>query len=91
MSTTATHNYRATMAEAELLLARYDSFNAGSLRGFWLTNEAGTTYTVMSYGEVIATHSVGTDFKKIWDHAYTHSKTTSKHANMVKRAWGITA
>ena len=87
--TTATQQYRATMAEAELHLAELQSFNAGSLRAFWYTNEAGTIYTVMSYGEVIATHSVGTDFKKIWDHAYTHSKTTSKHANMVKRAWGI--
>ena len=85
----ATQAYRATMAEAELLLSRYDSFNAGSLRAFWFTNEAGTMYTVTSYGEVIATHTVGTDFKKIWDHAYTHSKTTSKHANMVKRAWGL--
>jgi hypothetical protein len=86
---TATQTYRATMAEAELLLSRYDNFNAGSLTAFWFHNEAGNIYTVMSYGEVIATHTAGTDFKKVWDHAYNHSKTTSKHANMVKRAWSI--
>lgn len=42
-------------------------------------------YIVRSYGVEIADYSE----KAIHPKAYSHSKTTSKHANIVAKAWGL--
>jgi hypothetical protein len=77
--------YIKTLTEARELLNKAESFNAGTLTANW--EQIGETgrYIVRSYGVEIA------DFteRAIHPQAYTHSKTTSKHANIVKRAWGI--
>jgi hypothetical protein len=75
--------YIKTLTEAKELLHQTQAFNAGTLTANW-ENIGGTTrYIVRSYGVEIA------DFteRAIHPDAYTHSKTTSKHANIVKRAW----
>lgn len=78
--------YIKTLNEAEQLLSERVAFNAGTLTADWEYYGADDRYIVKSYGVEIA------DFteRAIHPKAYTHSKTTSKHANIVKRAWGIT-
>jgi hypothetical protein len=89
---------KATMKEAEELLAEKFAFNAGSLTAKMEYIDLGEpapiyAYVVRSYGVAIAIH--GSDsfadeyFKHIRFDAYDHSVTTSKHANMVKRAWRL--
>ncbi len=81
--------YIKTLTEAKELLSDRVAFNAGSLTANWESIEGygvyKQRYIVRSYGVEIA------DFteRAIHPQAYTHSKTTSKHANIVKRAWGI--
>lgn len=73
-----------TLKEAQEALKARQPFNAGNLtaRDNW------GCYEVSSYGVVIAYYSPFVDYKIAQD-AYKWSKTTSKHANIVKKAWGI--
>jgi hypothetical protein len=82
--------YIKTLKEAEQLLTDNQEFNAGSLTATWELGETHTTnrhYVVRSYGVMIAW--LGDYNLEILPSAYTHSKTTSKHANIVARAWGL--
>jgi hypothetical protein len=77
--------YIKTLKEAEQLLSERVEFNAGTLEARWVYMGADDHYIVTSYGVEIADY----DQRAIHPKAYTHSKTTSKHANIVKRAWGL--
>ena len=70
-----------TLKEAKELLAYGKPFNAGNLTA----NIEGEFYVVRSYGVIIA--YMGTYHLEIAEDAYSHSKTTSHHANIVRRAW----
>ena len=75
--------YIKTLEEAKELLQLAVDFNAGSLTA---TTEDGF-YVVRSYGVPIAYS--GAYHLEIYPTAYSHSKTTSKHANIVAKAWGL--
>jgi hypothetical protein len=75
--------YIKTLNEAKELLANRQPFNAGSLTG----EKNGLLYLVKSYGTLIAEDRYYNSY--ILEDAYSHSKTTSKHANIVKRAWNL--
>jgi hypothetical protein len=77
--------YIKTIKEAEELLKTQEPFNAGTLEASWVYMGADYRYIVTSYGVEIADY----DQRAIHPQAYTHSKTTSRHANIVKRAWGL--
>ncbi len=81
--------YIKTLKEAEQHLTNRESFNAGSLTARWEELlGGGSVYVVRSYETIIADYEEsGRRFIK--SNAYFHSKTTSKHANIVKRAWGL--
>lgn len=81
--------YIKTLAEAKALLEERAPFNAGTLTATWegLVG-GGEVYIVRSYGEEIASFE-DSSRRFINSRAYTHSKTTSKHANIVKRAWAL--
>ncbi len=87
MPTLNTNNYGATLAEAERHLANREPFHTGTLSASWEKLEGidDPRYIVRSYGVEIADSEEGA----IHPEAYTHSVTTSKHANIVARAWGI--
>lgn len=78
-------SYIKTIKEAGELLSNTRPFNAGTLTASWESIGESVRYVVRSYGVEIADYTEGA----IHPHAYTHSKTTSKHANIVKRAWGL--
>lgn len=87
-------NYGATLAEAEQHLRNCEPFHTGTFSAEWYWLGQNYSYIVKSYGETIAIHHEATwvggeDFYRITSDAYSHSKTTSKHANLVKKAWGI--
>lgn len=77
--------YIKTINEAKQLLADGKPFNAGTLTANY--EDIGNTlrYVVRSYGVEIADATENA----IHPTAYQHSKTTSKHANIVKRAWNL--
>ncbi len=76
-------SYIKTLSEASELLAKREPFNAGSLTA----EKHDLLYLVKSYGTLIAEDRYYNSY--IFEDAYTHSKTTSKHANIVKRAWAL--
>lgn len=79
-----------TLKETSHYLETLTPFSTGTLSGEWATdwdNEFG--FIVRSYGVVIARNVVVNSKGVVFEHAYNHSKTTSKHANIVKRAWGL--
>jgi hypothetical protein len=78
------NNYGATLAEVPELLKARKPFHTGTLSG----ESAEIGYIVKSYGVIIACTS-RLDTGYVFDDAYNHSKTTSKHANIVKKAWGL--
>lgn len=83
---------KINIKESESLVAQLIEFNAGNFTGRYSTNHLGMMtgfYEVCSYGAVIAFANVATGFKALNDSAFTHSVTTSKHANIVRRVWGI--
>jgi hypothetical protein len=90
------NNYGATLAEVPELLKALEPFHTGTLSA---TEESptyyggGVDYVVRSYGVIIAISaydpSYGFRSLTLADDAYNYSKTTSKHANIVKKAWGI--
>ncbi len=76
-----------TLKQAEQLLAERLPFDAGNLSA----RISGGVYEVFSYFELIgaSTPYAPTTFAEVLPSAYTFSQTTSKHANIVKRAWGL--
>lgn len=87
-----------TLKEASECLAEKIGFNAGNLTAKQEFIDLGEpspiwAYVVRSYGVAIAIH--GSDnladeyFKHIRFDAYDYSQTTSKHTNLVKKAWGL--
>ena len=78
-----------TLKEAELKLIMTRPFNTGTLSGAWEQYDKDGTegYVVRSYGVLIAESYK--NYNGLATDAYSYSKTTSKHANIVKRAWGI--
>jgi hypothetical protein len=83
---------RITIKQAESQIAQLCDFEAGNFAGRRSTNHLGMWtgfYEVWSYGRVVAICNLSTGVRALNDGAYTHSKTTSKHANIVKRVWGL--
>jgi hypothetical protein len=75
------------LQDAKRELALQNAFNSGNLRARWEYN--GTmigTYTVYSYNTPIAKLDPN---RSVWFTPIRYSVTTSKHLNMVKRAWGL--
>lgn len=80
-----------TLKQASLDLRLLTPFNAGNLSAYWEKRDGFDIYTVYSYEETIAEYCaemVPSNYE-VYAHAYDYSKTTSKHANIVKKAWGI--
>jgi hypothetical protein len=75
-----------TLKEAEGFIWKAAPFNAGNLSGVWIDSDF---YAVCSYGTAIAFYSSVSKRATLTVDAYKHSKTTSKHANIVKRVWGL--
>jgi len=74
-----------TLKEAEKALSQLNAFNAGNLSARWESN--GTmigTFTVYSYSTPIATLDPN---RSVWFTDKRYSVTTSKHLNIVKKAW----
>ena len=74
-----------TLKQAEYALAEREPFDAGNLSA----RISGGVYEVFSYFTLIAasTPYAPSDFAEVLPSAYEHSNTTSRHANIVKRAW----
>jgi hypothetical protein len=91
---TNSNNYGVTLSEASQHLLRFHPFHTGTFSGAWemteLSGEYQLAYIVRSYGVEIAVHPDEYGHANwIASDAYTHSVTTSKHANIVKKAWGL--
>ena len=77
-----------TLNEATNAIAHYETFNAGNLTGAWEDyDKTSKGYVVRSYGVLIA--EAYNRYNGLATDAYNYSQTTSKHANIVKRAWGL--
>ena len=76
-----------TLKQASELLADRLPFDAGNLSA----RVSGGVYEVFSYFTLIAvsTPYAPSDFAEVLPTAYNYSNTTSKHANLIKRAWGL--
>ena len=81
-------NFGATLAEAEQHIRNLEPFHTGTLSGAVEGYET-PLYVVRSYGVVIAESSLFIISRGVFPSAYSHSKTTSKHANIVKKAWDL--
>jgi hypothetical protein len=88
----------ATLKEASELLTEKFGFDAGNLTAKMEHIDLGEpapiyAYVVRSYGVAIAIHASDDPFNEYYKHiredAYNYSVTTSKHANIIKRAWGL--
>jgi hypothetical protein len=88
---TLTNNahFGATLAEAEQHIRNLEPFHTGTLSGAWEQYDKDGTegYVVRSYGVLIAESYK--NYNGLATDAYYYSKTTSKHANIVKKAWGL--
>jgi hypothetical protein len=75
--------YLKTLKEANDLLAQREPFTTGTLSA---RMDGNGNYMVFSYDEMIAgiTESGQYNLNPNW-----FSQTTTKHLNIVKRAWGI--
>lgn len=81
-----------TLKDAQAMLRYRVPFNAGNLSAGISIHDGVRLYTVYSYGVAIAVASSinGEELNPvIIASAYNHSKTTSKHANIVRKAWGL--
>ena len=77
-----------TLNEAREAIAHYQTFNAGNLSGAWERYDSVSNgYVVRSYGVLIA--EAYNRYNGLATDAYNYSQTTSKHANIVKKAWGL--
>lgn len=78
---------RINLQDAKRELALQNAFNSGNLTARWEYNGRMIgVYTVYSYGTPIATLDPN---RSVWVTPARYSVTTSKHTNMVKRAWGL--
>ena len=87
-------NYGVTLAEASKHIEALEPFHTGTLSGAWeeseLLGEKHTLYVVRSYGVKIAVYPDAWGFGGwLEETAYNYSVTTSKHANIVKKAWAL--
>lgn len=82
-------NFGVTLAEAQGCIARLEPFHTGTLSGAWERYDKNGTegYVVRSYGVLIAESYK--NYNGLATDAYNYSTTTSKHANLVKKAWAI--
>ena len=81
---------KLTIEQGARILAQKEPFNAGNFYAVRRCNEFGMFtewLDVYSYGVMIATYNLALHSGVVFQDAYDHSKTTSKHANLVKRAW----
>ena len=76
-------NYRTI----ETKLANRLPFTGNSLTGFWAPLDGEQTYQVWSYTTLIATIRDGGGPR--WVSPIKYSNTTSRHQNLIKRAWGL--
>jgi hypothetical protein len=74
-----------TLEQAQTALENRQGFTAGNLSTRY---DLSGNYSVYSYLTLIAYETNGGEMV-ILENAYDHSQTTSKHANIVKKAWGI--
>jgi len=72
-------NYRTIATK----LANREPFNGNSLRAYW----SGSDYRVVSYSTMIAAYLA--DESKTYFNDTKYSVTTSRHQNLIRRAWGI--
>jgi hypothetical protein len=81
-----------TIKEGANILAQKEPFNSGNFYAVHRCNELGMFtewLDVYSYDQMIATYNLELHSGVVFHDAYDYSKTTSKHANLVKKAWGI--
>jgi hypothetical protein len=78
------NNYGVTLSEAHDCIRSLQPFHTGTLSGH-ITPDG--TYYVQSYGVMIAWAKYAD--AEIAEDAYDYSVTTSKHANIVKKAWDL--
>ena len=81
-----------TIKQGANILAQYEPFHSGNFYAIRRCNEWGMFtewLDVYSYDQWIATYNYVLYSGIVFDDAYDHSKTTSKHANLVKKAWGL--
>lgn len=76
-----------TLKQAQDALEARQEFNAGNLSA----RVSGGVYEVFSYFTLIAvsTPYEPTTFAELMPTAYDHSPTTSKHANIIRKAWRL--
>lgn len=82
-------NYGATLAQAGQYLRECAQFHTGTLSAEWELMSGNWLYVVRSYGTTIGTRTEAITSPHVFPSAYTFSATTSKHANLVKKAWGL--
>lgn len=82
-----TMNYGITIEQAKGCLMRLEAFSTGTLSASYelISESLGNRYVVRSYGVEIADYSE----RALHPKAKTYSTTTSRHANLVARAWGL--
>lgn len=61
-----------------------ENFKGNTMWGAWLNS---TQYTIFSYSTPIA--EIDTLTGKVWVNPRKYSVTTSKHQNIIRRAWGV--
>jgi hypothetical protein len=71
----------------EQKLSNLESFRGNTLNGYWGETDGNGFYYAVSYNTLIATYDPYT--KKAWVNPNKYSVTTSKHQNIIRRAWGI--
>lgn len=81
--------YLKTINEASESLRVQEPFTTGTLSATVEAYGEDYAYVVRSYGVVIARSNVNLGWSNVYADSYNYSKTTSKHANIVKKAWGI--
>ena len=86
----------ATLQQAEVLLTNGVRFWTDTLRGEWETTGYPTpetfteAYVVRSYGvEIARANFRDGELVSAILNTQKYSKTTSRHLNIVKRAWGL--
>lgn len=89
MQTLNKNNHGATIAQAATHIANLEPFHTGTLSGAWEKYDWDGTegYVVRSYGVLIAESYK--NYNGLATDAFNYSATTSKHANIVKKAWAI--
>jgi hypothetical protein len=77
------NNMQDNYKTIESKLRNREPFNGNSLRAYW----AGSDYRVISYSTMIAAYLA--DESKTYINDTKYSVTTSRHQNLVRKAWGV--